>query len=430
VGKELALTQRQIEQIQGVKTVETPLTPAQGQSRALADKAKHLVVLMMEGRSFDHMFGFLKSATYDIEGLSGTESNLDSKGVPIRVTNDAAVQGDFSIDVAHDFGDVNIQLFDVDPVPTGAKPTNQGFVKDYATKVGDAKAGSVMKCMNASKIPNLTMLAKQYAICDHWFASVPGPELPNRAFVHFGTSNAHVDMSPIAYIGLSTIYELLDKSGVTAKIYSLQGNTLAFTFSQIANPRLSRRFVASYADFLDDCNRGTLPAYSFIEPRFNEWRDDITHQFFPANDQHIDNDIREGDRLIGNVYNAIRSSSVWESTILVIVYSQHGGLYDHFPPPSTVSPDGKSDPITGFEFTRLGVRVPAVIVSPYIGAGTIDHTVYDHTSVIATARKLFLGSAAATNFLTQRDRQANTFERLLTLTAPRVDRPSAVRTGQ
>jgi phospholipase C len=110
---------------------------------------------------------------------------------------------------------------------------------------------------------------------------------------------------------------------------------------------------------------------------------------------------------------------------LVILYSHHGGFYDHVPPPRTISPDDikvKPEFIDfDFDFKRLGVRVPAVIVSKFIAPGTIDHNIYDHTSVIATARKLFLKDAWADSFLSQRDRYAQTFEHLLTLTTPRTD---------
>jgi phospholipase C len=126
--------------------------------------------------------------------------------------------------------------------------------------------------------------------------------------------------------------------------------------------------------------------------------------------------------LIAAVYNAIVSNvAVRNSTILVIVYSNHGGLYDHVPPPVTVNPDGNVSTEPAFDFKRLGVRVPAVVISPYIEPGTVDHTVYDHTSLIATARKLFLGAAWADTWLTERDRRANTFDHLLTRSSPRTD---------
>lgn len=381
---------------------------------------KHLVVLMLEGRSFDHMLGFLESSTYPINGLSGNESNPDSQGTRVPVSSDAAAFGDLTPDPGHSFPDVNFQIFgNLEGYPNG--PLMQGFVKSYEFHTQQASsAHRIMKCMRQSSVPVLSALAKGYAICDRWFSSVPGPTFPNRAFVHAATSVGRVDMSVLGYVGISkTVYELLQEHGVTARIY-FSDSTLAMTF-----PKLAAKvnvFFGNFQDFLDACKRGDLPAYSFVEPRYGS----------PANDQHPDHDIAAGEQLISDVYQAIRSNSeLWDSTVLVITYSQHGGLYDHLSPPSTISPDGMvaQDPGQGvakippFDFTRLGVRVPAVIISPYIEPLTTDHTVFDHTSIIATARKLFLGKAAAANYLTQRDRQANTFDHLLTRTTPRTDNP-------
>jgi phospholipase C len=137
--------------------------------------------------------------------------------------------------------------------------------------------------------------------------------------------------------------------------------------------------------------------------------------------------VNEGEALIQTVFNAIwGNQKVRNSTLLVIVYDEHGGLYDHVPQPTTVTPDGRTFPGGGdppdppFDFTRLGVRVPAILISPYIQAGVIDHTVYDHTSVIATARKLLIPNVANSH-LTLRDKLANTFEGNLTLAQPRND---------
>jgi phospholipase C len=134
----------------------------------------------------------------------------------------------------------------------------------------------------------------------------------------------------------------------------------------------------------------------------------------------------EGEALIQTTFNAIwKNVKVRNSTLLVIVYDEHGGLYDHVPPPVNVNPDGRvwtndgisTDP--SFDFTRLGVRVPAVLISPYIPSGTIDRTLYDHTSAIATALKLLLPNVSDP-YLTDRDRRANTFEGNLSLTDART----------
>ena len=153
-----------------------------------------------------------------------------------------------------------------------------------------------------------------------------------------------------------------------------------------------------FSDFLDDAKNGNLPAYSFIEPRY------LPDVDLP-NDQHPPHGVTAGEQLIATVYNALRKGPQWTSTLLIITYDEHGGCYDHVPPPAATSPDmAKSSP---FNFDRYGVRVPAVIVSPYIKAGTIlrapkGSPPFDHTSVMATLRNRFgLGAP-----LTHRDAAA------------------------
>lgn len=380
----------------------------------------------MENRSFDHMFGFLKSPGYDIDGLSGTEKNPDSVGEPVQVSDDAPVSGGLTPDPGHHYPDTTFQVFsNFDAQPTG--PLMQGFVTGYETlhTHNRAKSHRIMQCMNASRIPALTTLAKQYAICDKWFSSVPGPTLPNRAFMHAATSIGRVDMNPVWRDMTTTVYELLDKFGSTGRIY-YHDWTVALTFKAFAGKQ--SKWFGQYDDFERACKKGTLPTYCLIEPRYND--SENGGDVFEASDQHPDHNITIGDTLIRDVYNAIRSNdAIWNSTMLVIVYDEHGGTYDHVTPPPTVQPDNgvAQDPgeniakMGPFDFTRLGIRVPAVIVSPYIEAGTIDRTVYDHTSVIATAGKLFIKDPNVS--LTKRDRQAATFEHLLTRSVARIDMP-------
>jgi phospholipase C len=415
-------------------------------------KIKHVVCLMMENRSFDHMFGFMMSPDYKIDGLTGNETNPDSQGVPVKVSDDAAISGGFTPDPGHHFPDVTMQIFSdfqtgPESVQCGACPAAvnmqvfgnfdgvqsgapmQGFVKAYELHTHDRlKSHAIMKCFDPSRIPSITTLAKQYAICDRWFSSVPGPTLPNRAYMHAATSIGRVDMNPLWRDMSTTIYELLDQFNVSAKIY-YHDWTVAMTFKSFANKQ--SKWFGLYDDFERACRKGTLPAYSFIEPRYYD-SDQGANGVYEANDQHPDHNMTQGDQLIQDVYNAIRSNpATWESTLFVINYDEHGGTYDHVVPPETVNPDGKIAPDPGehvakippFDFKRLGIRVPAVIISPYIEAGTIDHTVYDHTSVLATTRKLFLGDTWADHFLTERDRHANTFEHLLTRTVARTDMP-------
>jgi phospholipase C len=376
---------------------------------------QHLVVLMLENRSFDHMFGFLKSELYPIDGLNGDESNIDPTGATVTVSNDARFSGDFTPDPGHNFPDVNMQIFgNVDGTGT---PTMSGFVKAYAQMGGSSVAQShkIMKCYAPEKIPILTTLAQKYAICDRWFSSVPGPTLPNRSYAHAATSIGRLDMDPIWFDEAKTIYELLAESNVSSKIF-LHDATVAMTFKNFLK---NQKFFGSFEDFLDGCESGKLPAYSFIEPRYNA--DDSKN--LAANDQHPDHDVAEGETLIHDVYNAIRNKqALWNSTVLLVVYDEHGGLYDHVPPPQDApNPDNMNSKNLPFEFTRLGVRVPAVVISPWIEPLTIDSTQYEHASIAAMARKLFLGESWKTKFLNNRDLAANPFDGTLTRDTPRTD---------
>lgn len=378
---------------------------------------QHLVVLMLENRSFDHMFGFLKSDDYPIDGLTGQESNLDSEGAAVAVSNDAMYSGDFNPDPGHHFPDVTMQIFG-NQDGTGA-PNMGGFVQAYGQMGGSSVSQShkIMRCYAPSKIPIITTLAQEYAICQRWFSAAPGPTLPNRSYAHAATSMGRLDMNPLWYGESKTIYELLGESNVSSKIF-FHDSTVAMTFKNFVK---NQKWFAQFDDFLDMCNSNKLPAYSFIEPRYNA---DDTNDL-AANDQHPDHDVSEGETLIQDVFHAIsRKPAVWNSTILLVVYDEHGGLYDHVPPPSGVpNPDDQNSTDPPFDFTRLGVRVPAVVISPWIDPLTIDSTQYDHTSIAATARKLFLGADWQQKFLTKRDQAANTFDGLLTRDTARQDTP-------
>jgi phospholipase C len=377
---------------------------------------QHLVVLMMENRSFDHMFGFLKSDAYPIEGLTGNESNPDGQGEPVKVSPDANYSGDLGTDPGHHFPDVNIQIFG--NIEGAGAPNMSGFVIDYQKMCGGnlGKSRRIMKCFTSKRIPVITTLAQQYAICDHWFSSIPGPTLPNRSFAHAATSVGRLDMNPLWFDEGKTIYELLNDYGVSSKIY-FHDMSMAQTFKNLQLGDQSKHF-GRFSSFLSDCKKGTLPAYSFIEPRFNA---DNSGDALPASDQHPDHDVQEGETLILDVYNAVRNSPLWEKTILLIVYDEHGGTYDHVPPPATVNPDGKMCADPPFDFQRLGVRVPAVVISPWIEAGTIDSNQYDHASIVTTARKLFLGADWQSAYLTARDLAALPFDGTLTRNTARTD---------
>ena len=383
------------------------------------DRIKHLVVLMMENRSFDHMFGFYDPEGDRIDDLGGAESNPGPRGGRVVVSDTAAYKG--LKDPGHHFPDVNEQIFGTPDPADDATPTMDGFVRNYARQPGvkAGRAGDVMKCFAADKIPVLTTLAEEFALCDAWYSSVPGPTLPNRAFAHCASSNGSVDMNPLAFVRLPTIYESLFHHGVSSRVYAFDGNSLAFAFPNLLGA--ADRYLGSYENFLRDVRQRRLPSYSFIEPRYNNYFDQATRRAFFASDQHPPNDVRHGEELIARVYHALRNSPLWKETLLVVTYDEHGGLYDHVAPPDDVrAPGGKSDAVSGFDFTRLGVRVPAILISPYIEPGTIVHTRFEHASLPATAHACFAGDADP---LTEREADANSFEDVLTLANPRDDTP-------
>lgn len=390
------------------------------------DMLKHIVVLMMENRSFDHMLGFAGTEAWRINGLTGSESNEDSTRVRVNVSNDANYAGDLTPDPGHSGFDTLTQLYGDPNTPVTQDPNMSGFVQSYEGKTGDAQAAHrIMRCFSPQRLRVLTRLAQQFCLCNQWFSSLPGPTFPNRAFAHAATSMGRVDMS-LDWRHLSpTVYERLADNDLDSVIY-YHDTTMASTFDSLAG---NSNFFGSFDDdFLQACDDNDLPPYSFIEPRFANSPGGNGQRAFCASDQHPDHDVQQGEALIQTVVNAIwKKAEVRNSTLLVIVYDEHGGTYDHVRPPATVNPDGKvwinpgrdvsQDP--SFDFTRLGVRVPAVLVSPFI-APRIDSTLYDHSSIIATAFKHFLPDVAGVN-LTKRDAAANTFEGNLTLDEPTND---------
>lgn len=386
-----------------------------------ANDVKNIVVLMFENRSFDHMLGYLRTDAYPIEGLTGTEFQLEDPGnlasAAVQVSNLANYTGDLSIDPAHDTLNVNDQLFGTAIPAPGMVPTNRWFLFNYAHVVGNnvTNAHNIMKCFAPLKLPALTTLAQEFAVCDHWYASVPGQTWPNRFFVHAATSAGFLD-NEVRQYDMRTIYDNLSAQGISWSIYFHDiPQSLALTHLQA---EVFKDRFRPFGSFTSDAQNGSLPSYSFIEPRYYDFL------FWKASDQHPDHDVSLGDALIADVYEALRNSPQWNQSLLVILWDEHGGIFDHVPPPSgpphAVNPDGQSSTAPPFDFDRLGVRVPAVLVSPYIPKGAIDHQVYDHTSLLATVKQTFNLPA----FLNRRDAAAATFEKNLSLEQPRIDTPS------
>jgi phospholipase C len=379
------------------------------------DQLKHIVVLMMENRSFDHMLGYLKQDWPAIDGLNGNETNPDTNGDLQSVRPTAAAQGELDPDPDHSWEGVNLQIFgNAQGIDDGSEKM-KGFIKCYFNKQQDlGHSRNIMNCFDPNNLQVLTFLAEQYATCDRWFSSLPGPTVPNRMFAHFGTSFGHVDNAMKIADNGKSIYSRMLSAGRTPKIYFFdeQSATIGISF-MLQN---QGQTLGTYEDFKDDCRNGNLPDYCFVEPNYSD------HGNLLAGDQHPDHNVIAGENFIADVYNHVRASPLWENTLLLIVYDEHGGTYDHFTPPKIV-PDGITDPQTGFKFDRLGIRVPAIFISPWIDAGTPIHTQYEHASIPATVANFFIADPGKRN-LTPRESRANLFTadpNLFTLTTPRTD---------
>jgi phospholipase C len=403
----------------------------------LQNRIKHVFVVMLENRSFDHMLGLSNMEGIDavsgrpavIEGLNANNNwNLDQHGYTVFATSPA----DWAMpyDPGHEFNDVKDQLCGTG----GNYPyiSNSGFVTSYS-KVDPAHPGEIMKCYTPDQLPVLTALAQEFVVCDHWFSSMPGPTWPNRFFVH-AASSAGLDHSPSALESAGsillkgytfehgTIYDRLDKANLSWTIYKGDAFPQSLAISGMNIRALQGRF-RDFDDFSADLkNPSYTTSYAFIEPNYGHV---LTGDFTCGNSQHPKDDVTRGEGLLKSIYETIRNSPVWNNSLLIITYDEHGGFYDHVPPPQTVAPgDAITDPgnnANHFDFTQLGVRVPAVIISPLIPKGLIDSSIYDHSSVLATVESIF-GLLP----LTERDKQANTLNHLFSLTMPRNDTPTTL----
>ena len=393
---------------------------------------QHIVVLMMENRSFDHIFGFRPG----VKGLKGNESNLlnpasaeSDKNPAFAVSNAAPFAVQVGQGPGHSVDQTNVQLFGTKRPANGQKPANDGFVKAYSdelfadkvTNPTQAELAVVMESFADSRLPSLSALADNFCLCDNWYSDVPGPTQPNRLYLHAATSAGFAHNVWSKKFDLVTIYENVQKKGLTWSTYEFDHNEVR-EFSRINK---HKQCFKKYEAFKGDVQGGTLPNYCFIAPRFNNAADGM------ANSEHAPEDVRYGDNLIADVYETLRSNvALWNKSVLIITYDEHGGFYDHVAPPAAVNPDGINSPPPSdkasfappFAFDRLGLRVPTVIVSPWIAKGTVDSTQLQHTSILATAKEIF----NLPNFLTKRDRAANSFTHLLSLAAPRTDAPATL----
>jgi phospholipase C len=416
------------------RTVAAPTDPAAARLGGI----DHIVVVMLENRSFDHMLGFLSlpegdggRARTDVDGLTGPHVNTnphDQLPVPIHHLTRTKFAGETE-DPDHSATSVDEQI---------AGGEMSGFVKNFA-RISQHRANTadpplpvpdptlVMGYYGAQELPVYDHLAAEYCVVDRWFSSVPGATWPNRLYSIAGRaagSRDDVASGPPIY-SLPSFTRHLDEHQVDWRWYSFDPATLRCVdpqyrlgdhdrFAFVDERKLStlERVAGALMEegpsFLDDCAKGALPPVSWIDPRFKDLR-----VLGPnSNDDHPPSDVVAGQELVMTIYNALSSGPKWARTLLVITYDEHGGFYDHVPPPAAVDDDPE-------KFGRLGVRVPALLVSPLVERGSTSSTVlgrdfhFDHTSIVKTILTRFCARDGQIPAMTARVAAANHLGHLL-----------------
>ncbi|XP_073317399.1 non-specific phospholipase C1-like [Primulina huaijiensis] len=375
---------------------------------------KTFVVLVMENRSFDHILGWLKKTRPDIDGLTGAEFNRvnasDPNSRPVCVTDDAVF---INSDPGHSIQAIREQIFGRNDSSENPAPMN-GFVQQAESMGVVGLSKTVMSGFKPELVPVYTQLANEFAVLDRWFASVPASTQPNRLYVHSATSHgasSNVRKDLINGFPQKTIFDSLEENDLSFGIY-YQNIPATMFYSSLRKLKNIVKFHDYSLKFKLHAKKGKLPNYVVIEQRY------FDVEVCPANDDHPSHDVALGQKFVKEVYETLRSSPQWKEMALLITYDEHGGFYDHVPTPvsGVPNPDGiiGPDPYY-FAFDRLGVRVPTLLISPWIDKGTVIHepsgptpdSQYEHSSIPATVKMLF---NLKSNFLTKRDAWAGTFE--------------------
>jgi phospholipase C len=364
---------------------------------ASLEKVDHVVVVMLENRSFDHMLGYLSLAGRrpEIDGQRpGLANEYQGRAYPVHHLATTAV----AMDPDHSSDAIGRQVAGGDM--TGFVASAAAALAARGTEDGDPSC--VMGYYDGADVPVYDHLAEEFAVCDRWFASVPGATLPNRLYALSGAAAGSRDDRPAHVPPLyhqRSFIRHLDAGGISWRWYSFDPGTLRLAdvryrlghhdrFGYFSKTGLPWKTVFDIScnpkipSFLDDAAAGTLRQVSWIDPAFTNFNP----LGFPVNDDHPPADIKDGQDLVLAVYDALAASPQWDRCLLVIVYDEHGGFYDHVPPPQAADDDPGM-------FGRYGVRVPAIIVCPWIEPRTVSHALFDHTSIIKTILSRFCPQA-------------------------------------
>ena len=345
-------------------------------SIAALDEIEHVVVLMLENRSFDHLLGYLslQPDDSDIDGLeSGMANTYEGRSHPIfRLTKTALEKAQ---DPCHSGACVDEQVAD----------TNGGFAANYIRTregAGFAEPVVVMGYYDGDQLPVYDFLARRFCVCDRWFCPLRGATFPNRLYAVAGRAAGSRDNASPPVYHLPSFVRHLDAARATwrwytheifATIWAVDRDYLPKTFDNV------RPFSSpfSFDDFFSAAQAGTLPNVAWIDPNFVDVGGPVG-----SNDDHPPSDVRAGQELVLRVFNALVRGPAWERTLLIVTYDEHGGFFDHVSPPAAADDDARS------EFRAYGPRVPALVVSPRLDT-RVSHEVFDHTSIIKTCLARF-----------------------------------------
>jgi phospholipase C len=329
--------------------------------QALDDLSKidHIVVLMLENRSFDHMLGYLRleGGRNDVDGLLASMSNrFQGTTYAVHHLGDTV----FEEDPGHDSESVQQQLGN----------GNGGFVQNFARLYQNTNPGKIMGYYNATNLPAYDRLTGEFTICQRWFCSFPGPTWPNRLYATVGHSNGETANRDLPVYSLATFFRHLDARDVMWKWYSHDISTLRLIDDRY---RLGHSdHFDSMSQFYQDAQEGRLASVSWIDPNYAD-----IGNVSNANDDHPPADVVNGQELVLDVCNALINSPRWHQILFVLTYDEHGGFYDHVAPPAAV------DDRPGI-FRNYGPRVPAIIVCPWVPQRSVSSIVFDHTCIIKT----------------------------------------------
>jgi phospholipase C len=340
----------------------------------------HIVVVMMENRSFDHYLGWLPGADGHQAGLS----YLDRDGRVHHTTHLQTYTGCGHPDPDHSYEGGRVQL--------------DGGRCDGWLWSGDNDTFAIGYYTDAD-LDFYRHAARDWTVCDRYFSAVMAETYPNRFFAHSAQTDRIHNSTTLAT--MPTIWDRLAAAGVSAAYYFSDVPFLALWGTKYLG------ICRTFGQFVADAKGGTLPAVSFVDPRF------LAEEQGLSNDDHPHSDIRAGQYFLNSVYEAVTASPNWARTALVINYDEWGGFFDHVPP--AVAPDPRPDLDTGLR----GFRVPCLVISPRSRRGTVRHATYDHTSVLK-----MIGWRFGLPPLTVRDAAArNLAETLDFTTAPNLSAP-------